>query len=99
MGPAAAPGRLRQARQPPHRSMSKLRDPGGDDRGRLARLGRALVRRGRVRPDRRGRQVRLVLTWSGLFGTSMAGDVLLPGAAVRIAPTTFDEWLAAGAAP
>ena len=27
----------------------------------------------------RGRQVRLVPTWSGLFGTSMAGDVLLPG--------------------
>ncbi len=27
----------------------------------------------------RGHQVRLVPTWSGLFGTSMAGDVLLPG--------------------
>ena len=47
----------------------------------------------------RGRQVRLVLTWSGLFGTSMAGDVLLPGEGAHIAPTTFDEWLAAGAAP
>jgi uncharacterized protein YbjT (DUF2867 family) len=47
----------------------------------------------------RGRQVRLVPTWSGLFGPSMAGDVLLPGEGARIAPTTFDEWLAAGAAP
>jgi uncharacterized protein YbjT (DUF2867 family) len=47
----------------------------------------------------RGRQVRLVPTWSGLFGPEMAGDVLLPGEGARIAPTTFDEWLAAGAAP
>ena len=47
----------------------------------------------------RGRQVRLVPTWSGLFGVSMAGDVLLPGEGARIMPTTFDEWLAAGAAP
>jgi uncharacterized protein YbjT (DUF2867 family) len=41
--------------------------------------------------------LRLVPTWSGPFGTSMAGDVLLPGEGARIAPTTFDEWLAAGA--
>jgi uncharacterized protein YbjT (DUF2867 family) len=47
----------------------------------------------------RGRQVRLVPTWSGLFGTSMAGDMLLPGEGARIMPTTFDEWLAAGADP
>ena len=44
----------------------------------------------------RGRDVRLVPTWSGLFGTSLAGDVLLPGEGARIAPTTFDEWLAGG---
>ncbi|TLP66191.1 SDR family oxidoreductase [Microbispora triticiradicis] len=42
----------------------------------------------------RGRTVKLVPTWSGLFDTSMAGDVLLPGEDARIAPTTFDEWLA-----
>ena len=42
----------------------------------------------------RGRTVKLVPTWSGLFGTEMAGDVLLPGEGARIAPTTFDEWLA-----
>ena len=47
----------------------------------------------------RGGDVRLVPTWSGLFGPTMAGDVLLPGPHARIAPTTFDEWLAAGAAP
>jgi uncharacterized protein YbjT (DUF2867 family) len=45
----------------------------------------------------RGQQVRLVPTWRGIFGTSMAGEVLLPGAGARIAPTTFDQWLAAGA--
>ncbi|MBB2748991.1 UNVERIFIED_ORG: uncharacterized protein YbjT (DUF2867 family) [Microbispora rosea subsp. rosea] len=43
----------------------------------------------------RGRTVKLVPTWSGLFGTAMAGDVLLPGEGARLAPTTFDEWLAA----
>jgi uncharacterized protein YbjT (DUF2867 family) len=42
----------------------------------------------------RGQDVRLVPTWSGLFGTSMAGDVLLPGEDARLAPTTFDAWLA-----
>jgi uncharacterized protein YbjT (DUF2867 family) len=45
----------------------------------------------------RGRTVKLVPTWSGIFGESMAGNVLLPGENARIAPTTFDEWLAAGA--
>jgi uncharacterized protein YbjT (DUF2867 family) len=42
----------------------------------------------------RGRTVKLVPTWTGLFGLSMAGNVLLPGEGARIAPTTFDEWLA-----
>ena len=45
----------------------------------------------------RGRDITLVPTWSGVFGPSMAGVVLLPGKDARIAPTTFDEWLAAGA--
>jgi uncharacterized protein YbjT (DUF2867 family) len=45
----------------------------------------------------RGRSVRLVPTWSGPFSVSMAGEALLPGTGARIAPTTFDEWLAAGA--
>lgn len=47
----------------------------------------------------RGSDVRLVPTWSGPFGTSMAGDVLLPGEGARLMPTSFDEWLEAGAAP
>ncbi len=47
----------------------------------------------------RGREVRLIPTWSGPFDASMAGDVLLPGKDARVMPTKFDEWLAAGAAP
>ena len=39
-------------------------------------------------------QVKLVPTWSSLLGPEMAGDVLLPGEDARIAPTTFDNWLA-----
>ncbi|WP_433247107.1 SDR family oxidoreductase [Actinomadura nitritigenes] len=42
----------------------------------------------------RGRTVKLVPTWAGPLGTDMAGDVLLPGEGARIAPTTFEEWLA-----
>ena len=42
----------------------------------------------------RGRDVRLVPTWRGVFGPRMAGEVLLPGADARLAPTTFEEWLA-----
>jgi uncharacterized protein YbjT (DUF2867 family) len=44
-----------------------------------------------------GREVKLVPTWSGPLGEEMAGNVLLPGQNARIAPTTFDQWLAAGA--
>jgi uncharacterized protein YbjT (DUF2867 family) len=44
-----------------------------------------------------GREVKLVPTWSGPLDESMAGNVMLPGEDARIAPTTFDEWLAAGA--
>jgi uncharacterized protein YbjT (DUF2867 family) len=43
-----------------------------------------------------GRSIRLVPTWhGGIFDAGMAGDVLLPAADAVIAPTTFDEWLAA----
>ncbi|MFF0525353.1 SDR family oxidoreductase [Actinomadura nitritigenes] len=42
----------------------------------------------------RGRTVKLVPTWAGPLGTDMAGNVLLPGEGARIAPTTFEEWLA-----
>jgi uncharacterized protein YbjT (DUF2867 family) len=53
-----------------------------------------LVDMARRTNEARGRTIRLVPTWSGLFGTAMAGDVLLPGPDARIAPTTFDQWLA-----
>ncbi|TMR02724.1 NmrA family transcriptional regulator [Nonomuraea turkmeniaca] len=44
--------------------------------------------------EARGREMKLVPAWSGVFGPEMAGNVLLPGEGARIAPTTFDEWLA-----
>lgn len=42
----------------------------------------------------RGRSVKLVPSWSGPFGPSMAGDVLLPTGDARLGRITFDEWLA-----
>lgn len=42
----------------------------------------------------RGRTVRLVPTWSSVFGVEMAGNALLPGAGARLATTTFEDWLA-----
>jgi uncharacterized protein YbjT (DUF2867 family) len=53
-----------------------------------------LVDMARRTNEARGREVRLVPTWQGLFGPSMAGEVMLPHADARIAPTTFEEWLA-----
>jgi uncharacterized protein YbjT (DUF2867 family) len=47
--------------------------------------------------EARGQEVKLVPSWSGMFGPAMAGNVLLPRERARIAPTTFDDWLAAGA--
>jgi hypothetical protein len=40
------------------------------------------------------REVELVPSWRGIFGPEMAGEVLLPGERTRLAPTTFDQWLA-----
>jgi len=42
----------------------------------------------------RGQKIRLIPTWGGAFGVEMAGEILLPGPNARLAPTTFDEWLA-----
>ncbi|MWA03769.1 NAD(P)H-binding protein [Actinomadura sp. LD22] len=53
-----------------------------------------LVDMARRTNEARGRAVKLVPTWAGLFGPEMAGNALLPGEGARIAPTTFDEWLA-----
>jgi uncharacterized protein YbjT (DUF2867 family) len=45
----------------------------------------------------RGQDIRLVPTWRGPFGPDMAGEVMLPGEGAKLGPTTFDDWLAAGA--
>ncbi len=70
----------------------------GEPRGRYADVAgpetQDLVDMARRTHQARGRDVRLVPTWSGVFGPEMAGNVLLPGENARIAPTTFDDWLA-----
>ncbi|GAA4960430.1 uncharacterized protein YbjT (DUF2867 family) [Nonomuraea thailandensis] len=70
----------------------------GDPKGRYADVAgpepQDLVDMARRTHQARGREVRLVPTWSALFGTEMAGDALLPGEGARLAPTTFEEWLA-----
>jgi uncharacterized protein YbjT (DUF2867 family) len=44
----------------------------------------------------RGRTLRLVPSWrNGVFDLEAAGEMLLPGPGARLAPTTFDAWLAA----
>ena len=53
-----------------------------------------LVDMARRSNEARVHAVKLVPTWSSLLGPEMAGNVLLPGKDARIAPTTFDEWLA-----
>lgn len=58
-----------------------------------------LVDMARRTNEARGRRVKLVPTWSSVFGPDWAGEVLLPGPDARIEPTTFDEWLAQQHAP
>ena len=70
---------------PPQGRCPDLAGPEPQDLVDLARRTRAA----------RGTSIRLVPTWSGIIGLDMAGDVLLPGPDARIAPTTFDDWLAA----
>lgn len=70
----------------------------GEPQGRYADVAgpepQDLVDMARRTNEARGRAVKLVPTWSAVFGPAMAGNVLLPGEGARIAPTTFDEWLA-----
>jgi uncharacterized protein YbjT (DUF2867 family) len=68
----------------PQGRCSELAGPEPQDLVDLARRTRAA----------RGTSIRLIPTWSGVYGRDMAGDVLLPGPDARIAPTTFDDWLA-----
>ncbi|MFJ8032030.1 SDR family oxidoreductase [Streptomyces sp. NPDC096032] len=53
-----------------------------------------LVDMARRTNDARGHHVELVPTWSSILGPETAGNVLLPGEDARIAPITFEEWLA-----
>ncbi|SDL67384.1 SDR family oxidoreductase [Nonomuraea jiangxiensis] len=70
----------------------------GEPQGRYADVAgpepQDLVDMARRTNEARGRSVKLVPTWSGLFGPEMAGPVLLPDEGARITPTTFEEWLA-----
>ncbi|AXB48186.1 SDR family oxidoreductase [Amycolatopsis albispora] len=63
-------------------------DVAGPERQDLVDMARRTLRA-------RGREVRLVPGWDGVFGVSMAGEVLLPGEGARVESTTFDEWLGA----
>ena len=46
----------------------------------------------------RGRELPLRASWRGAaLGVEFAGEVLLPAEGARLAPTTFDDWIAAGA--
>ncbi|TYB69085.1 NAD(P)H-binding protein [Nonomuraea sp. PA05] len=69
----------------------------GEPKGRYADVAgpepQDLVDMARRTNQARGHEVKLVPSWSGLFGPEMAGDVLLPGEGARLAPTTFEEWL------
>ncbi len=73
----------------------------GEPRGRYVDVAgpepQDLVDMARRTNEARGHAVKLVPTWSGLLGPEMAGNVLLPGDGARIAPTTFDDWLAKSA--
>ncbi|WP_345148870.1 NmrA family transcriptional regulator, partial [Nonomuraea rubra] len=70
----------------------------GDPKGRYADVAgpepQDLVDMARRTHQARGREVRLVPSWSAMFGPEMAGNALLPGEGARLAPTTFEEWLA-----
>jgi uncharacterized protein YbjT (DUF2867 family) len=74
---------------PPQGRCPELAGPEPQDMVDLARRTR----------DARGTPIRLVPTWAGIIGLDMAGDVLEPGPGARIAPTTFDDWLAAEVGP
>ncbi|MEU7739060.1 NAD(P)H-binding protein [Nonomuraea sp. NPDC049158] len=69
----------------------------GEPRGRYVDVAgpdpQDLVDMARRTNEARGRTVKLVPTWS-VFDPAAAGNALLPGKDARIAPTTFDAWLA-----
>ncbi|WP_262285797.1 SDR family oxidoreductase [Micromonospora sp. MA102] len=68
-------------------SHGRYRDVAGPDRHDLVDMARRTH-------QATGREMTLVPTWEAILGPDMAGNVLLPGPDARIAPTTFDDWLA-----
>jgi uncharacterized protein YbjT (DUF2867 family) len=71
----------------------------GDPQGRATDLAgpepQDLVDMARRTLAARGESIQLIPSWrSGLLGVEAAGEVLLPGPEARLAPTTFDAWLA-----
>jgi uncharacterized protein YbjT (DUF2867 family) len=48
----------------------------------------------RVLAARGDTTTRLLPSWKGIFGVEMAGEVMLADPGARLAPTTFDAWLA-----
>ena len=76
---------------------------GGDPQGRATDLAgpepQDFVDMARRAPAARGESIRLLPSWrTGVFGIDAAGEMLLPGPDARLAPTTFDAWLARWAA-
>jgi uncharacterized protein YbjT (DUF2867 family) len=69
----------------PRGRATDLAGPGPEDLVDMARRTLAL----------RGQPIRLIPSWrSGVYGVEAAGEILLPGPEARLAPTTFDQWLA-----
>jgi uncharacterized protein YbjT (DUF2867 family) len=68
----------------PHGRYADLAGPGPQDLVDMARRTLAA----------RGEELMLLPTWDGPFGVEMAGKAMLPGPGARIAPTTFEAWLA-----
>jgi len=71
----------------------------GEPRGRATDLAgpepQDLVDMARRTLAARGESIRLIPTWrSAVYGVEAAGEMLLPGPEARLAPTTFDAWLA-----
>ena len=71
----------------------------GDPCGRATDLAgpepQDLVDMARRTLSARGEAIRLIPSWrTGVFGVEAAGEVLLAGPEARLAPTTFDAWLA-----
>lgn len=71
----------------------------GKPRGRAADLAgpepQDMVDMARRTLTARGQSIRLIPSWrTGVYGVEAAGEILLPGPEAKLAPTTFEQWLA-----